>query len=62
MNRCVHARALEGDGEKLSRHEHEGTLLILSFSFLFMMDVGQMPGSHRSSNSETSRILDVAKG
>ena len=29
MNRCIHTRTLEGDGEKPSRHENEAPLLIL---------------------------------
>ena len=38
-NRHVHKRTLEGDGEKPSRHEHEGPLLILFFFVIFIMDV-----------------------
>ena len=40
-NRRVHKRTFEGDGEKPSRHEHEGPLLILFLYFWFMMDVSQ---------------------
>ena len=35
INRCIHARTLEGDGEKPSRHENEGPLLVLSFLFVY---------------------------
>ena len=38
MNRSVHKRTLEGDGEKPSRHENEGALLV----FVLMYD-GRKP-------------------
>ena len=48
INRNVHTRALEGDGEKPLRHEHLGCLLIRFFYCWFMMDVSEMQGSQTS--------------
>ena len=57
INRFVHTRALEGDGEKPSRHANEGPLLILPLSFSFMMDVSQRAGSPKSRNPKDPRTF-----
>ena len=61
INRSVHKRALEGDGEKPPPHENEGPLLICVFYFWFMMDVSQRPGSQKSWNSTASRTFRIRK-
>ena len=41
INRYIHTRALEGDGEKPSRHENEGAFLI--FVMLLLVYDGRKP-------------------
>ena len=53
INRSVHTRTLEGDGEKPSRHENEGPLLIRFFYFGFMMDVSQRRTSQNISKFQS---------
>ena len=38
INRCIHNRTLEGDGEKPSRHENVDPLLILFFFLMLFYD------------------------
>ena len=46
INTCIHTLTLEGDGEKLSRHENEGPFHRLPFFIVFFkMDVSQRPAS-----------------
>ena len=54
MNRSVHKRTSEGDGEEPSRHENHGPLLMLFLHVRFMMDARQRRTSKNSCNSKAS--------
>ena len=58
INRCVHARTLEGGGEKPSRHENEGPILICFFVFVYD---GRKPPARiaESSNSKVPRTFRI---
>ena len=60
INRSVHKRALEGDGEKPSRQEHEGPppyTILAKTKKTIMMDVSQRPGSQKSQKYTASRTF-----
>ena len=61
INRCVHTRALEGDGEKPSRHDNEGPFFLLSVYFGCAMGVSQRPGSQKSKNSKVSNTFRMCE-